>query len=108
MKTTISNLRQAELIYNEAGGSYMDGIAERTEGRLYIDIAMLLKSPAPETILFEILNEYGCNQQMVTSIVETLRNIPGRRVITKTHTITRDRKCLIVTVNSRPVTRKQS
>lgn len=102
MKTTINNLKQAEVIYNEAVESYIEGIAERADGRLYIDIAMLLKSPAPETILFEILKEYGCNQQMVASIIDTLRNIPGRRVITKTHTITRDRKCLIVTANSDP------
>lgn len=100
IKTTMINLRQTEILYNEAVATYAAEVSEHKEGRLYIDIAKLVKTASPETILYEILKDYGCNQQTVISIADTLRNIPGRRVMTKTHTITRDRKHLIVTENS--------
>jgi len=100
--TTIRNLGGTEILYNEAVSRLEGYIASHKHGNLYIDIEKLKDTEMVETVLYEILKDYGCNQSMVSSIAGTLNNSPGRQVITSTHTITRDRSFLIVTPN-RPV-----
>ena len=97
---TIRNLKQAEALYNESLQSRISYLTSNGEGRLYIDILKLEETGDVETVLYEILKDYGCNQAMAFSIADTLRSTPGRHIITKSHTITRDRKYLIVTENA--------
>jgi tRNA(Ile)-lysidine synthase len=72
------------------------------KGKVLINMERLKKYPATETLLYELLRPFGCNQRNIRSIVDTFESIPGKQIITRTHTITRDRLQLIITGNTLP------
>ena len=61
-----------------------------------IFIEPLLNEPAPETILFEILNPYGFNSMQIKDIYNALEGQPGKFFISKTHRVIKDRAYLII------------
>ena len=58
IERTASNLYETEQLYRSAISSFIDKITEQKDDELYIDISKLLDSPAPRTLLFEILKPF--------------------------------------------------
>lgn len=99
---TIGRLGQTELLLDFMMENIKKEVYSETRGKVLIDMEKLKKYPATETLLFELLRPFGCNQRNIRSIVDSFGSIPGKRIITKTHTITRDRLQLIITRNTLP------
>ncbi|MBN1158645.1 MAG: tRNA lysidine(34) synthetase TilS [Bacteroidales bacterium] len=97
--TTVSHLSEIEQLFNLTIQDIREKICIVLPDKQLIDIDKLREYPATKTILFELLREYGCNQSMIQSLVNSLDGESGRRMITATHTVTRDREFLIVTRN---------
>ncbi|MBN2482480.1 MAG: tRNA lysidine(34) synthetase TilS [Bacteroidales bacterium] len=104
--TTISHLREIEQLFNLTMQDIRQKVYISLPDKQLIDIEKLLKYPASETILFELLREYGVNQSMTQTLVNSLEGEPGRKIITGTHSVTRDRNFLIVTRNVPSVDRE--
>lgn len=62
-----------------------------------IRIGALLKEPAPETLLFEILSPLGFNSAQVKDIFASLDNQPGKIFLSKEWRIVKDRELLLLT-----------
>lgn len=71
-------------------------------GRLLIDIHKLQEYPSIETLLYELLRDYGCTDLHIGPILESFSSTPGKRFYTRTHCITRDRSHLVVTPIENP------
>lgn len=100
---TISRLSQTEQLLNLALTQIKKSVWIEVPGKFLIDIEKLSEYPAVETLLFELLREFGCTSILVRSILSSFESIPGKRFITRTHSITRDRTHLIITKNEVPV-----
>ena len=50
-----------------------------------------------DSVLFEIVKDYGFNYQTVENIISSLYDIPGKKFYSKTHRIIKDRTALIIT-----------
>jgi tRNA(Ile)-lysidine synthase len=100
---TISRLSQTEQLLNLALTQIKKTVWIEVPGKFLIDIEKLSEYPAVETLLFELLREFGCTSILVRSILSSFESIPGKRFITRTHSITRDRTHLIITKNEVPV-----
>ncbi len=96
---TISRLHQTELLFNLALTQIKKSVCIELPDKFLIDIEKLTGYPAVETLLFELLREYGCTAILVRSILSSFESTPGKRFITRTHSITRDRTHLIITEN---------
>lgn len=96
---TIFHLGQAEQLFELTIENIRKAICINLHDKQLIDIEKLLEYPSVETILFELLRDTGCNQSMIHSLFKSLNSEPGKKIITKTHTITRDRDYLMVTRN---------
>lgn len=79
---------------------YNKGIEEgrqRVQSGQNIRIGALLKEPAPETLLFEILSPLGFNSAQVKDIFASLDNQPGKIFLSKEWRIVKDRELLLLT-----------
>jgi tRNA(Ile)-lysidine synthase len=100
---TISRLSQTEQLLNLALAHIRKSVWIELPDKFLIDIEKLTEYPAVETLLFEFLREFGCTPLLVRSIISSFESTPGKRFITRTHSITRDRTHLIITENRVPI-----
>ncbi len=100
---TISRLSQTEQLLNLALAQIKKSVWIELPDKFLIDIEKLTEYPAVETLLFELLREFGCTSLLVRSIMSSFESTPGKRFITRTHSITRDRIHLIITENRVPI-----
>ncbi len=93
----MNRLGQTEKLF----GMFIDEVrtrhCTRQAGRFLIDIAGICEYPAAETLLYELLREFGCTDLHTVPILESFAATPGKRFYTRTHCITRDRTHLVVT-----------
>ena len=100
---TIFRLSQTEQLLNLALAQIKKLVWIELPGKFLIDIEKLTEYPAVETLLFELLRDFGCTTILVRSIMSSFESTPGKRFITRTHSITRDRTHLIITKNGVPI-----
>jgi tRNA(Ile)-lysidine synthase len=95
---TIERLRDAETILdNTINAIKSDIIIEQSSNRILIDIDKLKVLKPVNTVLFEIIKDYGFNYKTVRNIISNLADTPGKKFYSKTHRIIKDRSFLIVT-----------
>jgi tRNA(Ile)-lysidine synthase len=99
---TILRLNQTEQLLQLTISNIKKSVWIELSDKYLIDIDKLLEFPAVETILFELLKEFGSTQLLIKSIIASFESTPGKRFFTKTHCITRDRTHLIITKNVLP------
>jgi tRNA(Ile)-lysidine synthase len=99
---TIGRLEQTEQLIDHLLIAVKKDVLTELPDRSLINFEKLRHFPAIESLLFELLRPYGCNQLNIKSILESFDSIPGKHFITRTHTITRDRTQLIITKNDLP------
>ncbi len=99
---TIRHLREVELLYEYAIGRLKSEIVKpefNEEGKLIcqkILIKKLLSSPAPSTVLFELLKPYGFNNTHTCQILQSIDNQPGSFFFSNEYRLLIDRTYLIL------------
>jgi len=88
---TTEYLSEVEKIYLYAVNNIRKKVITK-EG--FLSIAPLLSSPAPETILYELLKPYGFNSSTVANIYTSLDKESGRTFYSPTHRLIKDREYL--------------
>jgi len=68
----------------------------KTPTGITIKIETILNCKTPELLLFEILNEYGFNSKLISSINESLNGISGKHFSSEEYELLKDRDFLIV------------
>ncbi|MEZ4957611.1 MAG: tRNA lysidine(34) synthetase TilS [Saprospiraceae bacterium] len=102
---SIQHLKDVEVLYNFAIEKIskellkykIDEKGDFVE--LIIDIDKLKKSPAPTTVLFEIIKQYGFNSTNANQIIQSLNNQAGSLFVADNYKILVDREYLIVEKN---------
>lgn len=94
---TIKNLRETEEVYTFFIEKEKEKIISQSENELSVEIEELLKSPFPDTVLFEILSSFNFNPKVSTQVFQSLLNPPGKQFFSKSHRLVKDRKYLFVT-----------
>ena len=90
---TASRLSEAEQLYQQAVELNRERVLT-PDG--HIDIAALKATPAPQTMLHEILHPLGFNTEQVREIFEGLDGEPGRLWRSESHRLLRDRERLLL------------
>jgi len=90
-------------IYQELEGIYNRTIAkERAKlfipkgEEFHIPILMLKKKENPEVVLYEFLKDFGFNKTQTQLIVQTFDTPPGKRFLSSTHQLLKDRTHFIL------------
>jgi tRNA(Ile)-lysidine synthase len=61
-----------------------------------IDIQALLAYPSPESILFEILKEYGFKKDVIQNIFQSIENQSGKEFFSQKYKLIKDRTCFFL------------
>ncbi|MCC8174430.1 MAG: tRNA lysidine(34) synthetase TilS [Odoribacter sp.] len=67
-------------------------VVEEEEKEVLIDIQKTLLSPAPYTLLYEILKPFGFNKTQISDILESSKSTPGKKFLTDEYILIRGRK----------------
>lgn len=98
-KTTADNLqriRETEQIFNYAIGLLKQDICETREDSIFIHIKKLQKTPAPATLLFEILDPFGFNNSQTRQMLESIDHQSGAIFQSPSHKVLLDRDFFIL------------
>lgn len=86
----------AQKIYDYALQQIEKNICFEKNSLKHIDIQQLKKSPAPKTVLFEILKNYGFNSDIIENIYKNLDLQSGKIFLSERYKIIKDRDFLIL------------
>jgi len=89
---TSNYLNDVATIYNK----YTEEAKERVVTAEGIRICELVKEPAPETLLFEILHPLGFNSAQIKDIANSLHGQPGKQFSSKEWRVIKDRELLLL------------
>ena len=92
----ISRFRGSWKIYSEKIAEIEAHITFNKENQTFVDIEKLKSQSDPKTILFEILQKYQFNSDVISNIFEGLDKSSGKRYYSDTHRLLKDREHLIV------------
>ncbi len=94
---SMHNLRQVESVYSKAIEEEKNNLLTISEKEVKVNIKQLLCSENPQTLLFEILKDYGVSRTQIEPIMKSFDSISGKRFDTSTHQIIKDREYIIIT-----------
>ncbi len=93
---SIENLKEVETIYS--------GVIQTEKAKVFvdknvIDIAQLLNTRYPKTLLFEILAAFDFNPAVINEIFESINNHSGKQFFSRSHHVVKDREHLFIISN---------
>ena len=96
MGDNIDRIRDASILYQESVYSRTDSVISHKDGMVNIDIEQLRSMPASETILFEILRNYGFSRHIPAQILSLWSGLSGKQFFSQSHRLVCDRNTLIL------------
>ena len=104
LATAIRRYRDAELLYHEAIAHHRKKLLETKGDTLQIAVLKLKKTPAFQTIIYELFKPFGFAAHQAEQVSKLLDSESGRYVQSHTHRVVRNRKWLVIT----PIVEKES
>lgn len=92
----IIRIKGAWKIFNEKIHEIKEKIVSQDEKNTYVSIPELKKQADVNTVLYEILNPYNFNNDVIEDIVLSLDNTSGSTFTSPTHCLLKDRNTLII------------
>jgi tRNA(Ile)-lysidine synthase len=92
----ISKLCDISELYDHSMNQLIPKIFRRENKLSYININALLTSPAPKTILFEILSEFGFTPPIITEIYDACFAMSGKQFYSPSYKLIKDREHFIL------------
>jgi len=99
MSKFADNIFDAITLYNSAVENFTKQILSESNGIFEIDIKTLLSSPAPKTILFEILQKFDFQADTTDEVFKNINSQSGKKYFSKNYTIIKDREKLLISDN---------
>ncbi len=99
----IDRFKETEHLYKQAIEQHKKKLVEKKGEELHIPVLKLLKTEPLQTVLYEIIKEFGFSSHQVTDAVALLKSETGKYIQSSTHRIIKNRNWLIITSNDTAV-----
>ena len=86
-------LKETEQIYRYALQQLREEVLKQEGDEMLLDISRILSSPAPYTLLYEILKPYGFNKSQIRDILNSHDATPGKQFTAGAYRLVKDRHC---------------
>ncbi len=93
---TFNNLKDLETIYLWAIDHWKREVTKERDQQSYIDLKKLMATPAPSSLLYEIIHPFGFQAEQVEQILSAQTRESGAQFFSGTHRLVKDRDYLIV------------
>jgi tRNA(Ile)-lysidine synthase len=91
MTGNMEKISDAYLLYQYALERMVPDLIRKENDLVFIDISKLIATPAPKTILFEILKPYGFSASASEEIYHMLESESGRQFLSSSYKVVKDR-----------------
>ena len=92
----INRFADIEYLYEERIGVLKSNLIEKKGAEIHLPVLKLEKTKPLQTILYEIIKEYGFTPGQVSEAQKLLSSDSGKYIVSATHRILRNRKWLII------------
>lgn len=96
----VKRLRETELLFHYAVAALKKDICKEKNNQLFIHLEKLKNTPAPNTLLFEILNPFGFNNAQTEQMLNSIDHQSGAIFQSPTHQVLLDREFFILNKNN--------
>lgn len=96
LNSNIQRFKDAETIYQLGLKQLSKKLIDRRREGIYISIKKLELLPYAKTFLYEILSDYGFDNEQVQQVEKSMYKQPGQQFYSTTHRVIRDREFLII------------
>ena len=96
----IERFREIEILYQQSVQLNTKKLLEKKGNEIHIPVLKLLKITALNTILYEIIKDYGFTAHQAGEVVALLRSETGKYISSATHRIIKNRNWLIIAPNN--------
>jgi tRNA(Ile)-lysidine synthase len=93
------NIYDAITLYNSAIDNFSKQIMSKNGDIFSLDIKTLLNSPASKTLLFEILQKFDFQTDIIDEIFKNINSQSGKKYFSKNYQIIKDREKLLISKN---------
>lgn len=91
MRENCENLKEAEALYRFALEQLRKNAVSGSGDEWLIDIQKILSSPAPYTLLYELLKPYGFNKSQSEDILHSRESSSGKRFFSENYELVKER-----------------
>lgn len=95
---TADHLREVNRIYDASIAASLLQVFDPSTGE--ISIPYIKEQPSPESVLYELLKDYGFHRSTVSSVCEALDGLSGKEFLSPGYRLLKDRDRLILTAHS--------
>jgi tRNA(Ile)-lysidine synthase len=99
---SIKRFADVEQIYNESVEAAKKDLLEKRGNEIHIPVLKLAKMKPLQTIIFEIIKDYGFTAAQVPEAEKLLNSDSGKYILSATHRILRNRNWLIISSLQEP------
>jgi tRNA(Ile)-lysidine synthase len=92
----LHRFQDAAVLYRESVDKMIRKLVEARGNEIHIPVLKLVKMPAYETILFEILQQYGFTSHQLSQVVHLLQSETGKQVLSERYRVIKNRNWLII------------
>ncbi|HTE26932.1 tRNA lysidine(34) synthetase TilS [Flavitalea sp.] len=92
----LHRFQHAAVLYRESVDKKIRNLVEARGNEFHIPVLKLIKMPAYETILFEILMQYGFTPQQLSQVIQLLHSETGKQVLSDQYRVIKNRNWLII------------
>jgi tRNA(Ile)-lysidine synthase len=96
----MTQMSEVEALYNEYIHQLKEKLSEKKGSEIFINIHALNKHAALSTLLFELLKDFGFNTEIAKDVSENLYVQSGKRYLSETHRLIKDRDHLILSAKN--------
>jgi tRNA(Ile)-lysidine synthase len=95
----LERFKEIEQLYLQSIELHKKKLLEQKGNEVHIPVLKLLKAEPLQTIVYEIIKEFGFTAYQTTDVVALLQSESGKYIQSSTHRIIKNRSCLIITPN---------
>jgi len=93
----IERMKETEILYRQSVNLHKQKLMERKGNEWHIPVLKLKQTPALQTIVWEIIKDYGFTAAQVNEVIRLLEAANGSYIASATHRIIRNRQWIILT-----------
>ena len=95
----MERFREIELLYNQSVQLEKKKLLEQKGNEIHIPVLKLLKTAALNTVVYEVIKDYGFTAHQINEVVDLLKSESGKYISSATHRIIKNRNWLIIAPN---------
>jgi tRNA(Ile)-lysidine synthase len=92
----LHRFQDAAMLYREAVEKKIKKLVEARGNEMHIPVLKLIRMPAYQTILFEILHQYGFTSHQLSQVIQLIHSETGKQVLSDRYRVIKNRNWLII------------